>query len=101
MCCTDGSITFDWAIEKSGFVCGEDVWIRGSVQNDSRHTVACSTITFYMVSRSPTLRFCLNVSFRLRKFIRTLNPDLGATKFVLLRCLLIASLSLVLLNTRI
>jgi len=49
MCCTEGSITFDWAIEKSGFVCGEDVWIRGSVQNDSKHTVACCTVTFYMV----------------------------------------------------
>jgi len=49
MCCTEGSITFDWAIEKSGFVCGEDVGIRGSVQNDSKYTVACSTVTFYMV----------------------------------------------------
>jgi len=49
MCCTEGSITFDWTIEKSGFVCGEDVWIRGSVQNDSKHTVSCSSVIFYMV----------------------------------------------------
>lgn len=50
MCCTEGSITFDWLVERSGFISGEDIWIQGSVQNDSKHTVTQSMVTLFMVS---------------------------------------------------
>ena len=49
MCCTEGSVTFDWSVDKSGFTVGDDIWIQGSVQNDSKQTVACSMVTLYMV----------------------------------------------------
>jgi len=83
MCCTEGSITFDWTIEKSGFVCGEDVWIQGSVQNDSKYTVACSTVTFYMVFSEIVCFNCGRVSpviFLTYRLLTTLSLNKSASR---------------------
>ncbi|ELT90174.1 hypothetical protein CAPTEDRAFT_201190 [Capitella teleta] len=48
-CCVSGSVTIDWAVERSGYVPGEQIWINGSVQNDSKLPVAFSRVAFYMV----------------------------------------------------
>lgn len=49
LCCTEGSLTIDWAVSQSGYVPGEDILIHGSIQNDSKQTVSCSAVALYMV----------------------------------------------------
>lgn len=49
LCCTEGSVTIDWAVNRSGYVPGEDILIHGSIQNDSKQMVSCSSVTLYMV----------------------------------------------------
>ena len=50
-CCTKaGSVTIDWNVSKSGFVQGEDIFIHGAVQNDSKESVLYSKAILMMVS---------------------------------------------------
>lgn len=51
-CCSAvGSITIDWTVDKSGFVPGEDIYIRGAVQNESKTNVSFSRVILYMVNK--------------------------------------------------
>lgn len=49
LCCTEGSVTIDWAVDRSGYVPGEDISIHGSIQNDSKQLVSSSSASLYMV----------------------------------------------------
>ena len=49
-CCTSGSVVIDWTVGRSGYVPGENIWINGAVQNESKATVAYSKVTLFMVS---------------------------------------------------
>lgn len=55
LCCTEGSVTIDWAVDRSGYVPGEDISIHGSIQNDSKQLVSSSSAVLYMV--------CLNAVY--------------------------------------
>lgn len=48
-CCTSGSVTIDWTVERSGFVPGQDITIHGAVQNESNETVSVSKASLYQV----------------------------------------------------
>ena len=52
MCCNTGNVTIDWAVERSGYVPGEDIIVNGAIQNESSETVATSKIVLYMVSNT-------------------------------------------------
>lgn len=47
---SNGSVTIDWVVDRSGFAPGEDILVSGSVQNDSRELIACSRVALVMVS---------------------------------------------------
>ena len=49
MCCTTGSVTVDWSVDRSGFVPGQDIKINGAVQNESAETVSNSSASLVMV----------------------------------------------------
>jgi len=48
-CCMEGCVTFDWAVDRSGFIAGEDLWIQGSAQNDSKQTIIYSMVSLFKV----------------------------------------------------
>ena len=49
LCCNKGSVTADLCVQCSGFIPGDDIYISGAIQNESKETVSCSKVTLNQV----------------------------------------------------
>ena len=57
LCCLDGSVTVKWSVDRSGYVPGDSIIIKGTTQNDSKHFVHHAHTALFMVSNDFTLHW--------------------------------------------
>ncbi|ESN96264.1 hypothetical protein HELRODRAFT_163311 [Helobdella robusta] len=69
VCCSKGSVTIDWLVDKSGFLPADSIFIEGSIQNDSKQMVAHSSVSLIMVVD------CKHKNRRLVDRVRVVHKD--------------------------